>query len=115
MLKLLPEKKKGEVGIGIGDPPVRGTEGPISWQASLLREVICFPEGWVGNVMGKLSALVQPLDYYPLLLSHVGKDEVCNMKAKDDQKGFQGLGTLGYHGIRSMSSVLIYPSSCREW
>lgn len=62
VLKLLPERKKGEVGIGVGDPPLRGTEGPISWQAPLLREVICFPEGWVGNVMGKLSALVQPLD-----------------------------------------------------
>lgn len=37
------------------------------------------------------------------------------MKAKDDQKWFWGLRTPGYYGIRSMSSILLYPSSCMEW
>lgn len=37
------------------------------------------------------------------------------MKAKDNQRGFQGLGTPGYYGIRSMSSDLLYPFSCKEW
>lgn len=55
---------------------MRGAEGPISWQGPNVREVFCFPEAWVRDVMRKLSALVQPLDYYPLLLSHVGNDGV---------------------------------------
>lgn len=49
-------RKKERWGIGIGDPPVRGTEGPISWQALLLREVIHFHEGCVRDVMGTFSS-----------------------------------------------------------
>lgn len=42
----------------------------------LHREVCCISGAWVRDMKRKLPTLMQPSDYYPLLISQVGSDEV---------------------------------------
>ena len=68
-------RKKRRV-IVVGDSQLRGTEGLICRADSPLREVCCLLGAQVKDIARKLPRLVRPSDYYPLLLFHVGADEV---------------------------------------
>jgi len=69
-------RKKRRV-IVVGDSQLRGTEGPIYQADPPLREVCCLLGAQVKDIARKLPRLVRPSDYYPLLLFHVGADEVA--------------------------------------
>ena len=87
-------RKKRQI-IVIDDSLLRGTEGPICWTDPPLREVCCLPEARVKDITRKLPSLVQPLDYYPLLLFHVGGDEAATCSPRAIKRDFRALGRLG--------------------
>ena len=84
-IKTASIKKKRRV-VVIGDSLLRGTEGPICRPDLLLREV------WVKEAKRKLPTLIWPSDYYPLLIFHVGSDEVATRSPRAIER-LQGLGT----------------------
>ena len=86
-------KKKRRV-IVIGESLLRGTEGPICQLGASHREVCCPPGARIRDVTGKLPGLVQPSDYYPLLVMQVGSDEVAERSPKVMKRDFRALGRL---------------------
>ena len=94
----------------IGDSLLRGTEGPICRSDPSHREVCCLPGARVRDIARKLPGLVQPSDYYPLIVVQVGSDEVRDRNAQASKRNFRALErqVKGH-----TSSVLLYPSSCR--
>ena len=62
--------------------------GPTSW------EVCCLPGAWVKDAKRMLPTLVQPSNYYPLLIFQVVSDEVAT-RSLGTIKRLQGLGTTG--------------------
>jgi len=56
---------------------LKGREGPICRADPPHREVCCLPGAWVREITRKLPTLEQSSDDYPLLLLHVGGDEVA--------------------------------------
>jgi len=70
--------KKKRRAVVTGDSLLRGTEGPICRPDPSHREVCCLPGARVMDVAGKLSDLVWPSGYYPLLVMQVGRDEIVD-------------------------------------
>ena len=70
--------------------PAEGNRGSICRADPPLREVCCLPRARVKDIARKLSRLVRPSDYYPLLLFHVGADEVAVSSPR--VKEFKALG-----------------------
>jgi len=62
-----PAKKKRRVTV-LGDSLLKGTEGPIRPPDPSHREICCLPGARVRDVARKLPGLVQPPDYYALLM-----------------------------------------------
>ncbi|GAB0209138.1 hypothetical protein GRJ2_003379500 [Grus japonensis] len=111
-----PTKKKRRV-IVVGDSLLKGTEGPICRADPPLGEVCCLPGAHVKDIARKLPSLVQPSDYYPLLLLHVGEDEAetCTTEAIKRDFGLlgQSLKDLGVQVI--FSSLLPVEGSNGGW
>ncbi|KAK4808505.1 hypothetical protein QYF61_005822 [Mycteria americana] len=80
--------------IVVGDSLLRGTEGPICRMDPPLREACCLPGAWVKDITRILPNLVQPSDYYPLLLFHVGGDEAATQSPRAIKRDFRALGQL---------------------
>jgi len=92
-ITLASAKKKRGV-IVTGDSLLRGTEGPICQLDPSHREVRCLPGARVRDVAKKLPGLVQPSDYYPLLVMQVGGDEITERSPKAIKRDFRALGRL---------------------
>jgi len=90
----------------VGDSPLRGTEGLISWADPPLREVCCLPGARVKDIARKIPRLVRPSDYYPLLLFHVGADEVAVSSPRVIKKKFKALGRL----VKESGAQVIFSS-----
>jgi len=88
-----PVKKKRRV-IVIGDCLLRGTEGPICRPDPSHREGCCLPGARVRDVSRKLAGLVQPSDYYLLLVMQVGSDKMAERSPKAIKRDFRALGGL---------------------
>jgi len=88
-----PVNKKRRV-ILIGDSLLKGTEGPICRPDPSHREVCCLPGARVRDVAKKLPGLVQPSDYYPLLVMQVDSDEIAERSPKAIKRDFRALGRL---------------------
>ncbi|KAK4816911.1 LOW QUALITY PROTEIN: hypothetical protein QYF61_024921 [Mycteria americana] len=73
---------------------LRGTEGPLCRTDPPLREVCCLPGAPVKDVTRIRPSLVQPSDYYPLLLFHVGGDEAATRSPSAIKRDFRALGWL---------------------
>ncbi|GAB0208697.1 hypothetical protein GRJ2_003335400 [Grus japonensis] len=102
-----PTKKKRRV-IVVGDSLLKGTEGPICRADPPLREVCCLPGARVKDIARKLPSLVQPSDYYPLLLLHVGGDEAETRSTKAIKRDFRLLGqSLKDSGAQVILSSLL--------
>jgi len=86
-----PVKKKRRV-IVIGDSLPRGTEGLICRLDPSHREVCCLPGAWVKDVAKKLPGLVQPSDYYLLLVMQVGRDKMAERSPKAIKRDFRTRG-----------------------
>jgi len=94
--------------IAVGDSQLRGTEGPICQADPPLRQVCCLPGARVKDIARKLPRLLQPSDYYPLLLFHVGADEVAASSPRVIKKYFKALGRLVKEsGAQVISSSLL--------
>ena len=76
-LKTASSKKERRV-IVVGDSLLRGTEGPICWPDPTRREVCCLPGARVRDISRKLPGLIDPSDYYPLLIVQSSSDEVAD-------------------------------------
>ncbi|GAB0204581.1 hypothetical protein GRJ2_002923700 [Grus japonensis] len=103
-----PTKKKRRV-IVIGDSHLKGTEGPICRADPPFREVLKgLPGACVKDITRKLPSLVQPSDYYPLLLLHVGGDEAETRTTKAIKRDFRLLGqSLKDSGAQVIFSSLL--------
>ena len=73
---------------------LRGTEGPICRPDPYHREVCCLPGAWVRDIKRKVTALVQPSDYYLLLVFQAGNNEVVERSLQSLKKDFKALGWL---------------------
>ncbi|KFV15623.1 hypothetical protein N340_04099, partial [Tauraco erythrolophus] len=102
-IKIASTGKKRRVMV-IGDSHLRGSEGPICWADPALREVCCLLGDWVKDVSRKLPSLIQPTDYYPLLLFHVGGDETETRSPQSIKRDFRTLGQL----VRGSGAQVIF-------
>ena len=82
-------KKKRRV-IVVGDSVLRGTEGPCVDQTHTI-EVCCLPGARVRDIKRKITSLVRPSDYYPLLVIQAGINEVVERSLKSLKKDFTGV------------------------
>ena len=73
---------------------LRGTDSPICWPDSTLREVYCLPGVLVRDTSRKPSSLIHPSGYYPLLIVQVSSDEVTERRLRNNKRDFRTLGWL---------------------
>lgn len=73
----------------MGDSTTGGTEGPIFRRDPPLRDVCHFPGAQVKDITKRLTSLVQPLDYYPLLVLHL---DVATHNLRAIKMDFKDLG-----------------------
>lgn len=84
------ETRRDAVG---GDSLLKGAEGPTCRPDPLLREVCCSPGAQVKDMTRKPPTPVRPSDYYyPLLVLHVGGDDVATRSARAIERDFQDAG-----------------------
>lgn len=107
-IKTSIEKKQWQVMV-IGDSLLRGTEAPICRPYHLFREVSCLPGAWN---QGWLTSLVQPLDYYLLLLFHVGTNDIATKSLRSIEI-FKDPGKNAKK-FRSTGSIFLNPPSNGE-
>jgi len=69
-------------------------EGPICRLDPSHRDVCCLPGARVRDVARKLPGLVQPSDYYPLLVMQVSGHEIMERSPKAIKTDFRALGQL---------------------
>lgn len=86
-------RKKRRVVI-IGNSLLRGTEDLVCHSDPSHREVCCLPEAWVRDVGRNITCLVKPSDYYPLLVFHIGNEEVGKISSWAIKMDFRALGRL---------------------
>ncbi|KFO98751.1 hypothetical protein N300_01915, partial [Calypte anna] len=86
-------KKKRRV-VVVGDSLLRGTEGPICRPDPSHRDVCCLSGAWVRDISRRLSQLIRPSDYYPLLVVQAGTDDSNGRSTKAIKKDFKALGHL---------------------
>jgi len=98
-------QKKGKFMI-VGDSVLQGTECPVCQADPPHRELCCLPGARVRDITRKLPRLVQPSDYYPLLLFHVGGDEVAVRSPGVIKRDFRALGQL----VRESGAPVIFSS-----
>ncbi|KAK4832299.1 hypothetical protein QYF61_021698 [Mycteria americana] len=98
-------RKKRHV-IIVEDSLLRGTEGPICRANPSHREVFCLPGARVRDITRKLPSLVQPSQYYPLLLFHMGDDEAAVHGPRVIERDFRALGQF----MRESGAQVIFSS-----
>lgn len=84
--------------IVMGDSLLHGTEASICQPDLSTTEVCCLPEAQIRDTVDGPPQLVQPSDYYPLLLLHMGINDTAKGKIKTVPKV-----TAKLCGQRSMS------------
>ena len=111
LLQRQPGKKRRAVIIG--DSLLRGTEGPICRSDPSHREVCCLPGARVRDVARNTTRLVKPSDYYPLLVFHIGNEEVGKRSPRVIKRDFRALGRL----LRGSGAQVVFSSvlSVGDW
>ncbi|XP_074991813.1 uncharacterized protein LOC142074828 isoform X2 [Calonectris borealis] len=92
-IKTSAEKEQRRVMV-IGDSLLCRTEAPICRPDPLFREVCCLPGAQIRDVTTRLESLVQPSDYYPFLLFHVGTNDVATKSLRSIKRDFRALGRM---------------------
>lgn len=83
-------KKKRRVIVG--DSRCRETEHPICQMDPFHRQVCCLLGTWVRDVIRRLPGLIEPSDYYPLLVVvQLGSDKVDERSLTAVKKNFRAL------------------------
>jgi len=75
--------------VVIGDSLLSRTEAPICRLDLLFREVCCLPGVCIRDVTGQVRILVQPSDYYPLQLFHMGTNDVAARSPMSIKRDFR--------------------------
>ena len=101
------DRKKRRAVI-IRDSLLKGTKHPICRSDPSHREVCCLPGAWVRDVARNITHLVKPSDYYPLLVFHIGNEQVGERSPQVIRRDFRALGRLlkGLGAQVAFSSVL---------
>lgn len=73
----------------MGDSLLKGTEGPICQPDPAHREICCFPGPWVRDFAKKVTHLVWPTDYYPVLVFKACNDKVAMRSPRAIKRGFR--------------------------
>jgi len=98
-------RKKRKV-IVVSHSHLRATEGPVCQTDPPLREVCCLPGAWVKDISRKVPTLVQPSDYYPLLLFHEGGGEAATRSPRVIKTDFRALERF----VRESGAQVIFSS-----
>ena len=98
--------KKERRAIVMGGSLLKGTEGPICRPDPTRREVCCLPGARVRDFAKEVKRLVQPTDYYPLLVFQAGSDEVATRSPKAIKRDFRDLGRL----LRGSGAQVVFAS-----
>ena len=88
----------------VRDSTIVETDGPICRRDPPLREACCLPGTWVKDITRRLLSLVQPSDYYPLLVLHLGGEEVATCSPREIKRDFKELGWV----IRNLDVQVIF-------
>ncbi|XP_059576257.1 uncharacterized protein LOC132247667 [Alligator mississippiensis] len=112
----LPRQKKKRQVIVVGNSILRGKEGPICRLDPMVREVSCMAGAKIRDITEAIPALIKPSDYYPMVLVHVGTNNVARMSPDHIMKDFHELGdSLKKTGAQVVfSSILPVGSSQRR-
>ena len=104
-------KKRRTIVIGVS--LVRATEGLICCSDLSHREMCCLPGAQVRDGARNISYLVKPSDYYPLLVFHIGNEEVGKRGPQAIKRDFRALGRL----LRGLGAQVVFSSvfSVGDW
>ena len=80
--------------IVVGDSLLQGTEGPICRPDPTRREVCCLPGARVRDISKIIPGLIQPSDYYPLLIIQACGKEIDKESLRSIKKDFRRMGRL---------------------
>uniref|UniRef100_A0A8C3IF96 SGNH hydrolase-type esterase domain-containing protein n=1 Tax=Chrysemys picta bellii TaxID=8478 RepID=A0A8C3IF96_CHRPI len=78
--------------VVVRDSLLRRTEAPICRPDISSREACCLPGARIQNVMEALSRIIQPSDYYPMLLIHVGTNDIARCDTERIKSDYRALG-----------------------
>jgi len=84
--------RKGRRGIVVADSLLWGMEGSICRPDPTCREVCCLPGAHIRDIARKVPGLVCFSDYCPLLIVHIGSDEIAQGSLQAIKKDVRGLG-----------------------
>lgn len=90
----------------MGDSLLKGTEGLIHHPDPTHREVCCLPGAVIRDIARKVTHLVQPSDYYLLLIFQAGNDEVARRSPRAIKRDFRALG----HLFKGSAAQVVFPS-----
>lgn len=92
--------------IVMGNSLLKGTEGPICQPDPTHREVCCIPGARVRVIARKVTCLVRPTNYYPLLVFQAGNDKVAKRSPRVIKRVFRALGQL----VKGSEVQVVFPS-----
>lgn len=84
--------KKHQQVVVTGGSLLKGTEAPTCRPDLLYREICCLPWARIRGVTCNLTNSVEPLDYYSLLIFHVGTTDVAARSLRSIKRDFKALG-----------------------
>ena len=84
--------RKGRRGIVVGDSLLWAMEGSICRPDLTCKEVCCLPWAHIRDITRKVLGLFCSSDYCPLLIVHVGIDEIAQGSLQAIKKDVRGLG-----------------------
>ncbi|XP_025065811.1 uncharacterized protein LOC112551083 [Alligator sinensis] len=110
----IPEQAEGQTSywrkrrrvIVVGDSLLRGAEGNICRPDPMAREVCCLPEAKIQDVIIRIPDLIQPLDYYPMVLIHVGTNDTARSNPDHVVGDYRALGAR----LREMGAQVVFLS-----
>ena len=105
--------RKKRTAVIIGDSLLKGNEGPICRSDLSRWEVCCLPGARVRDVARNTTRLVKPSDYYPLLVLHIGNEEVGKRSSQVIKRDFRALGRL----LKGSGAQVVFSSvlSVGDW
>ncbi|XP_019345243.1 uncharacterized protein LOC132243289 [Alligator mississippiensis] len=108
------KQKKRHCVIIVGNSLLRGTEGPICHPDPMVCEVCCLPRARIQDIMVMILDLIQPSDHYPLVLIHVGTNDMPGSTPDRIMSDYKALGaTLREMGSHVVFSSVLPVSRCR--
>lgn len=88
-------------------PQTRRVMAPTCWMDPTLKEVCFLPGTWVRDIARKLPGLAQPSNYYPLVMIHIGSNEIAERSLRAVKRDFRALGQL----LEGVGAQVVFSSS----